>query len=39
MNTVVVLGMHRSGTSLVAKILHTIGISMGQEFLDADDAN
>ena len=39
MNTVVVLRMHRSGTSLVAKILHTIGISMGQEFLDADDAN
>lgn len=36
---VVILGMHRSGTSAVANILHTIGISMGQTFIDSDQFN
>ena len=36
---IVILGMHRSGTSLLANMLHSIGISMGQEFLDADQFN
>ena len=35
----IVLGMHRSGTSAVANILHCIGISMGQKFLEADQFN
>jgi len=35
----VVLGMHRSGTSVVASILNRIGISMGEEFLDPDEFN
>ena len=36
---IVVLGMHRSGTSVVASILNRIGISMGEEFLDPDEFN
>lgn len=36
---IVILGMHRSGTSLLASMLHRIGISMGQEFLDSDQFN
>jgi len=36
---IVVLGMHRSGTSLVANILDSIGVSMGNKFLPADYAN
>ncbi len=39
MSAVVILGMHRSGTSLVAKIFHKSGISMGQTFLQADHFN
>lgn len=30
---IVVLGMHRTGTSLVASILHALGINMGDEML------
>ena len=34
MKTIVVLGMHRSGTSLVANLLHNaLGVTMGQRFL------
>ncbi|HZX14128.1 MAG TPA: sulfotransferase [Thermodesulfobacteriota bacterium] len=36
---VIVLGMHRSGTSLIASILHLSGISMGKEFLRPDNGN
>ncbi len=36
---IVVLGMHRSGTSVVANILNRVGISMGEEFLDPDGFN
>ena len=36
---IVVLGMHRAGTSVVANILHRIGISMGNELLDSDGFN
>jgi len=33
MPTVIILGMHRSGTSLVAKMLMNMGVDMGAEFL------
>lgn len=36
---VVVLGMHRSGTSYVAAVLHHLGVSMGEQLLDADWSN
>jgi len=36
---IVILGMHRSGTSLVASMLHRIGIRMGEDFLAADSHN
>lgn len=36
---VVVLGMHRSGTSAVAHLLHTLGVPMGVEFLPPDENN
>lgn len=36
---IVILGMHRSGTSAIASILHKIGISMGAEFLNSDGFN
>lgn len=36
---VVVLGMHRAGTSLVARVLHSLGISMGPEMLEGDWSN
>lgn len=39
MSTIVVLGMHRSGTSLLARILHRHGVSMGQNLLEADTYN
>lgn len=35
----VVLGVPRSGTSLVAGILHTLGIDMGEGYLQPADAN
>ncbi len=31
---IIVLGMHRSGTSALAGILHNLGVSMGKELLD-----
>ena len=36
---VVILGMHRSGTSLVAHLLHQMGVNMGEVFLEADEYN
>ena len=35
----IVLGMHRSATSLVAKGLHKAGVFMGRNFLKADSGN
>lgn len=37
--TVVVLGMHRSGTSLVAGIVRKLGVHMGEELLPANRSN
>lgn len=34
-----ILGMHRSGTSLVANLVHAIGIDLGQDLIPADEAN
>jgi hypothetical protein len=36
---VIILGMHRAGTSLVAGMLHKMGISMGTSFLSPDENN
>jgi hypothetical protein len=36
---VVVLGMHRSGTSLVANLLNSLGVDLGQELMPADEHN
>jgi len=36
---IIILGMHRSGTSVVASILHNMNVSMGSEFLEADQFN
>src|SRR5215470_8442214 len=36
---VVLTGMHRSGTSLVASMLSALSIDMGQELLPADSNN
>jgi hypothetical protein len=33
--TVVVLGMHRSGTSMIAGILHKLGVDMGEDLIGA----
>jgi hypothetical protein len=39
MTVLVVTGMHRSGTSLVANVLHHAGINMGDDLLPADIGN
>jgi len=39
MTAVIVLGPHRSGTSLVAGILNTLGVSMGEHFRTGDEFN
>lgn len=36
---VVVLGMHRSGTSLLANLLHVLGVDLGDNLLPADGGN
>ncbi|MCK4816954.1 hypothetical protein KA005_14390, partial [bacterium] len=36
---IIILGMHRSGTSIVANMLHRIGISMGEDLLKSDKFN
>jgi glycosyltransferase involved in cell wall biosynthesis len=38
-NCVVVAGMHRSGTSLVAGLLEALGVAMGPRYVPADRAN
>ncbi len=38
-NPIIVAGMHRSGTSMVASMLAASGISMGARLLEADPAN
>jgi len=39
MSAIVVLGMHRSGTSLVAGALHKMGIYMGSRFREPDSTS
>lgn len=39
MSITVVLGFHRSGTSLIANLLHHMGISMGERFREPDKWN
>ena len=34
-----ILGMHRSGTSFVARILHGAGVYLGEDLMKADSAN
>lgn len=36
---IVILGMHRAGTSIVTNLLHRVGISMGDDFLPPDGFN
>jgi hypothetical protein len=36
---VVILGMHRSGTSLLANFMHAIGVNLGQDLIPADEWN
>ena len=36
---IIVLGMHRSGTSLVANILHELGVNMGKNLLSPNPSN
>lgn len=36
---VVLLGMHRSGTSLTASILETLGVDFGSDFIPANESN
>ncbi|MDC0834410.1 glycosyltransferase [Geitlerinema sp. CS-897] len=37
--TLIVTGMHRSGTSLMASLIQTVGVHIGDELLEADDLN
>lgn len=39
MTTVIILGMHRSGTSIIAGVLHTLGVYMGNKFIGAHWSN
>ena len=39
MPTIIVLGMHRSGTSLIASMIHKMGVSMGASLLVSDEFN
>lgn len=36
---VIVLGVHRSGTSMIAGVLHKLGVDMGAHLLGADSSN
>lgn len=36
---IMILGMHRSGTSLLASLLQKMGIHLGERFVPADNAN
>ena len=35
----VIVGMHRSGSSLVARIFHEMGVYLGEELMGPDFAN
>ncbi|MGC9502968.1 glycosyltransferase [Baaleninema sp.] len=37
--TLIVTGMHRSGTSLMASLIQKVGVHIGDELLEADDRN
>ncbi|HDD45193.1 MAG TPA: glycosyltransferase [Candidatus Desulfofervidus auxilii] len=37
--TIVVLGMHRSGSSMIARILYNMGVNMGKNLMKPDGAN
>lgn len=39
MRTIIVTGYHRSGTSLTAGILHHLGVDMGSNWREEDEAN
>lgn len=39
MKSVIVIGVHRSGTSLVSNVLRQLGVNMGSEFLAPDEGN
>ena len=39
MPAIIILGMHRSGTSLVSSMIHTMGVPMGASLLESDDLN
>lgn len=36
---VVILGMHRSGTSLIANFMHAVGVDFGQDLIPGDERN
>lgn len=36
---IIVLGVHRSGTSIVSCLLHNLGVNMGEVFMPSDDRN
>jgi hypothetical protein len=36
---VVILGMHRSGTSLIANFMHAVGVDFGLDLMPADESN
>ena len=38
-STLIVTGMHRSGTSLTASFLQTLGVNVGDRLYEADRAN
>ncbi|MCD6213738.1 MAG: glycosyltransferase [Candidatus Desulfofervidus sp.] len=37
--TILVLGMHRSGSSMVARMLYNMGVNMGKHLMKPDDTN
>jgi hypothetical protein len=38
-NCIITLGMHRSGTSLLSGMLHTLGVDLGQNIMAANEGN
>lgn len=38
-HAVIIMGMHRSGTSAFARVLNLLGVDLGSSFLEADSAN
>lgn len=39
MNPVIVIGLHRSGTSVISHLLHAMGVNMGERFREPDQWN